>query len=334
MGVAHEIRREPHGVVLVLAPSNYPFFLPAVQVLQALAAGNAVLVKPGENGAEAAFEIQARFCGAGFPQGLIQILGESPEHGAEAIELGVDKIVLTGSARTGAAVLAQAAETLTPCTMELSGNDAVFVMDDADAVLAAECVAYGVRLYGGRTCIAPRRVFVWESRVGDFRRELMRAGGKDVRVVNDLDSDGAFGEPFVSVIPVPGPAEALRQYQNSDHRLGASIFARDLAKARQFAETLDAGSVCINDLIVPTADGRLPFGGRKRSGFGVTRGAEGLLEMTVTKTISVRAGKFRPHLNAKQAEDATALSGVARLIYGGWAAKWQALAELCQRRKL
>ena len=57
----------------------------------------------------------------------------------------------------------------------------------------------------------------------------------------------------------------------------------------------------MNDVIVPTADPRLPFGGRKHSGFGVTRGAEGLLEMTVLKCVTVRRGRFRPHLDPADA---------------------------------
>ena len=72
------------------------------------------------------------------------------------------------------------------------------------------------------------------------------------------------------------------------------------------ARRVRAGSVCVNDLIVPTADPRLPFGGRGRSGFGVTRGAEGLLEMTVPKAISVRTGSFRPHLAAPSTPTAPA----------------------------
>lgn len=77
--------------------------------------------------------------------------------------------------------------------------------------------------------------------------------------------------------------------------LGASIFSADVAKARRLADTLNAGLVTINDLIAPLAHPGAPFGGRGKSGWGVTQGAEGLLEMTRAKTISVRSGKFRPH---------------------------------------
>jgi hypothetical protein len=84
------------------------------------------------------------------------------------------------------------------------------------------------------------------------------------------------------------------------------------------AARVNAGSVVINDVIVPTADPRLPFGGRGESGFGVTRGAEGLLEMTVVKTISVRRGWFRPHLAPPRESDARRFAGMIRLLHGGW----------------
>ena len=84
--------------------------------------------------------------------------------GPEASRAGFDYIVLTGSAETGVEVLRDAAETLTPAAMELSGCDAVFVLPGADSALVAACLAYGLRLNGGATCIAPRRVFVPEAR--------------------------------------------------------------------------------------------------------------------------------------------------------------------------
>ena len=113
--------REPHGVVLIIAPSNYPYFLPGVQMLQALAAGNTVILKPGNGGLPAARTLVSL-----LPEGLVEISEEVPAYG------GVDKVILTGKAETGEAVLADLAPHLIPATMELSGDDPVFVLKDAD----------------------------------------------------------------------------------------------------------------------------------------------------------------------------------------------------------
>ena len=75
----------------------------------------------------------------------------------------------------------------------------------------------------------------------------------------------------------------------------------------------------VNDLIVPTADPRVPFGGRRQSGFGVTRGAEGLLEMTAVKVVSVRRGRSTRHFEPTSEDHARLFCG---LIYASHAATW------------
>jgi hypothetical protein len=95
--------------------------------------------------------------------------------------------------------------------------------------------------------------------------------------------------PVVSIVRVKSEDQALAAYEQCDYRLGASVFGPETA-ARAFASRVCAGSVVINDLIVPTADPRLPLSPQKHSGFGATRGGEGLLEMTRIKTVSVRRG--------------------------------------------
>ena len=89
------------------------------------------------------------------------------------------------------------------------------------------------------------------------------------------------------------------------------------AAAQLLAGRVQAGAVVINDLIVPTADPRLPFGGRGRSGFGVTRGAEGLLEMTAPKVITVRRGKSLPHLDPPHAADAELFHAYIQTVHAG-----------------
>ncbi len=252
------------------------------------------------------------------------MLSEEAIAAQSAIELGIDKVILTGSASTGQAVLAQCAKTLTPTTIELSGCDAVFVRADADLDLVVRALRFGLRLNNGATCIAPRRVFVNRDLVSELETRLRAAifetslildprrlgcvtdalvAGADF-VKGSIQSDGQLLSvpiilsavassmriacedifaPVLSLIPVANDAEALAFSLQCPYALGAAIFSRDAAAAHSFAGKVRAGVVVINDLIVPTADPRLPFGGRGRSGFGTTRGAEGLLEMTTPR---------------------------------------------------
>ncbi len=366
LGVAAEIRRDPLGAVLILGPGNYPLFLPGAQALQALAAGNAVCLKPAPEGVAAALAFAAALAGAGLPPGVLQVLDAGA--GPAAVAAGFDRIVLTGSAETGMRVLAAAAPHLTPATMELSGSDAAFVLPGADLDLVARCLAYGLRLNGGATCIAPRRVFVPRAQANDLERRLAALlpgipdaalpaamagrlaglltqaaamggrvlhGGRgrpavlaDARPEMTLLQQDVFA-PWLALVPVADMDAALRDDAQCPFALGGSVFG-PVDQARALAARLRVGSVCINDLIVPTADPRLPFGGSGRSGFGRTRGAEGLLEMTRTKTVSLRRGRFRPHLDAPAHAHAAQFDAMARLLHGGWrgwAAALRALAD-------
>jgi acyl-CoA reductase-like NAD-dependent aldehyde dehydrogenase len=296
--VETEIRREPLGLVLILAPSNYPLFLPAVQALQAVAAGNAVLWKPGRGGFTAAQAFADLTVLAGLDWRLIKVLPEDEESGRAALATGPDKVVLTGSVDTGRTVLAEAGRRLIPAIAELSGCDALFILPTADAAhreRVAQAIRFGLTLNGGTTCIAPRRVFVPRP----FAAELeARLAGVEV-----------------SLLAVGDMEEALLAAGRSPYALGASVFGPE-EEARAFAGRLRAGVVTVNDVIVPTADPRLPFGGRGESGYGVTRGAEGLLEMTAVKAVAVRRGRWLPHLQPRQPGDQELFKGWLAAAHG------------------
>ncbi|WP_408872909.1 aldehyde dehydrogenase family protein [Gluconobacter roseus] len=157
-GVTSRVERRPFGAVLILAPGNYPLMLPGIQLLQALVTGNAVALKPAPGGEAATRLLADLLVQAGFPSALCNVLPTGS--GAEAVAAGFDLIVLTGSAQTGRSVLQEAAKTLTPTIMELSGVDPVFVLPGADLEHVARRLVYGARLNNGATCIAPHRVFV------------------------------------------------------------------------------------------------------------------------------------------------------------------------------
>src|SRR5205823_14187384 len=101
--------------------------------------------------------------------------------------------------------------------------------------------------------------------------------------------------PLLALLPFDTNGDALCMDAACRYGLGSSVFARDVPTVTALAPQLRAGSVSINDAVVPTAHPATPFGGRGLSGWGVTQGPDGLLAMTAAQVVSVRSGKFRPH---------------------------------------
>lgn len=357
-GVSCEIHREPHGVVLVIGPGNYPLLIPGVQVIQALAAGNAVLLKPGAGGTPAAEALLDLIGRAGFAPQLVTVLDESADAARAAIAAHPDKVLFTGSAATGEKILRQLASHLVPATMELSGSDAVIVRSDADLDLTVKALMFGFTLNGGATCIAPKRVFVHQSVASDLEGRLSRsfnfpadgtgapnspASERLCPLIKDALNRGArflagnehangpvilggvdpssrllredIFAPILSIVAVADDAEAVFRANDCPLALSASIFSRDELASHWLAAHVRAGFVSINDLIIPTADARLPFGGRGRSGFGVTRGEEGLLELTTPKVVTMSRGKFRPALDPAHPGDEALFNAYFRLVH-------------------
>lgn len=383
-GVTSEVHREPIGVVLVIGPGNYPLLLPGVQLVQALVAGNAVLLKPGTAGSFAARALIEVIHRAGFDSHLVALLPESTAAAVSAIEAGPDKVVFTGSAATGEKILAQLAPRLIPATMELSGCDAFIVRADADLDLVVKSLKFGLELNDGATCMAPKRVLVHRAVATELEGRLARAftvgmpvsdlasglicAGSETgpplpQLLTDAVAQGAHFvtggvppdrslqfpvilagvepparllqedvfAPVLSLVTVADDAEAVARANDCPYALGASVFSRDESAARAVADALNAGVVTINDLIVPTADARVPFGGRKRSGFGVTRGPEGLLELTVPKVVSVSRAKLRPALEPPHPKDEAMFQYDLELTHGrGFRHRASSLFKLLQ----
>lgn len=359
-GVESTIYQEPLGRILMLCPGNYPLFLPVVQALQAWAAGNAVWFKSAPGCLELHSRVRDLFLAAGGPEEAFLLLGE--ENSAFGQNLGqVQKVVLVGSANTGRTVLAEAAQELVPVVAELSGWDVVFVHPEACQKKAAQAVAFGLALNGGQTCVAPRRVFVigdsseFEVHFAEAIRqrpshplseselEAIRGAG-DTRLSSARENCGpallcgvskscrllreeAFGALSV-LIEVESTAEALELARQCPYALGASLFGPE-DWAQGLAHQVPAQMVSVNDVIVPTADPRVPFGGSGSSGFGRMRGGEGLLEMTQTRTVSYRRGGGLDHLLAPGPLDDLIVEKFLLMSHSGTAvAKLKALVQM------
>jgi aldehyde dehydrogenase (NAD+) len=172
------IYRDPLGVVLVIAPWNYPFQLALMPMMAAIAAGNCVVMKPSEK-APATSALIAAMMAATFPPNYVLVAEGAGEHVIpEMIKaFRFDHIFYTGNIPVGKIIYKLAAEQLVPVTLELGGKSPVIIEPDADLMVTARRVALGKWLNAGQTCIAPDYVLVHESVKDIFISEL----GKCIR---------------------------------------------------------------------------------------------------------------------------------------------------------
>jgi acyl-CoA reductase-like NAD-dependent aldehyde dehydrogenase len=152
--------REPHGVIGIVSPWNYPFSIPACDVVSALATGNAVVLKPSELTPLTALKLRELFQSAGLPADLFQVvIGDGPT-GAALTQSPIDKLIFTGSVPTGKRIAMAAAERLLPVVLELGGKDPMIVLEDADLEVASSAAVWGAFMNAGQTCLSVERCYV------------------------------------------------------------------------------------------------------------------------------------------------------------------------------
>ena len=156
------IRREPYGAVLVVSPWNYPFQLSLLPVVGAIAAGNAVVVKPSEYAPETGKVLEA-LCASVLDEGLVSFAFGEEEAAKALLSEPFDKVFFTGNSDVGRSVMKQAAAHPAPVVLELGGKSPVVVDESADIPMAAKRIAFGKTMNAGQTCVAPDTVYVHPS---------------------------------------------------------------------------------------------------------------------------------------------------------------------------
>ncbi|MFL5165812.1 MAG: aldehyde dehydrogenase family protein [Microvirga sp.] len=168
-GFRRFIRRAPVGVVLVIAPWNYPYLTAVNAVVPALIAGNAVVLKHSHQTPLCAERMEEAAKAAGLPDGLLQAVHMSQATTAEVIRaLGVDHVAFTGSVAGGAAVEQAAAGRFIGVGLELGGKDPAYVRADADLEFAVENLVDGAFFNSGQSCCGIERIYVDERLFQDF----------------------------------------------------------------------------------------------------------------------------------------------------------------------
>ncbi len=205
----------PLGVVGVISPWNGPFVLAMNPSVQALMAGNAVILKPSEVTPFSGALAGELFDQAGLPDGLFQVLQGDGETGAALCRAGVDKISFTGSVATGRKVAVACAEQLIPCTLELGGKDAMIVCGDVQLDYAAAGAVAGAFMNTGHYCCGTERVYVVDSIADAFIENV-------VERVSRL-RQGAAGEFDVGAIFWPRQLEIIEEHMEDARRKGARV---------------------------------------------------------------------------------------------------------------
>lgn len=169
----------PRGVVGVISPWNYPFQLPMRDVIMALLAGNAAVLKPSEVTPMIALKAKEIWDTAGLPEDVFQVVTGYGPTGAALIDGGIQFLVFTGGVATGKRVAAACGERLIPCVMELGGKAPLIACSDADVERTARAVVFGGFSNAGQVCISVERVYAHRevhdrllSRVVELTKDL------------------------------------------------------------------------------------------------------------------------------------------------------------------
>jgi acyl-CoA reductase-like NAD-dependent aldehyde dehydrogenase len=163
----------PLGVVGIITPWNGPFILSLNPTVQALMAGNAVVLKPSEVTPFSGRLVGDLFREAGLPSDVLTVIEGDGETGAALVEAGVNKISFTGSVKTGRKVGEACGRNLIPCTLELGGKDPMIVCADADMDRAVGGAVFGALMNSGQYCCSTERVYVVDAIADEFIRRVV-----------------------------------------------------------------------------------------------------------------------------------------------------------------
>jgi acyl-CoA reductase-like NAD-dependent aldehyde dehydrogenase len=186
------ILRQPHGVIGIISPWNYPFSIPATESLSALVTGNAVVLKPSELTSLTALELSSLLHEAGVPKNVFQVVVGDGAAGSALVNAEIDKLVFTGSVATGKRIAQAAAARLLPVVLELGGKDPMLVLDDADVEVASSGAVWGAFVNAGQACLSVERCYVHSTLYDAFLEACVRKT-KQLRVGNGIDPQTDVG---------------------------------------------------------------------------------------------------------------------------------------------
>jgi aldehyde dehydrogenase (NAD+) len=309
------IRYENKGVVLIIAPWNYPFQLALSPLVAALAAGNTVVIKPSELTPRTA-EVIRQLAEDCFSKDEVCVELGAKEKSQELLGYNFDHVFFTGSTQVGRIVAQACAQRLIPVTLELGGKSPTIIDQTADLDEAAEKIFWGKYLNRGQSCIAPDFILIHESAHNGLIQRLQKLIGENKnsdkgciinsqhhqRLQNLARSPDDLNEKTLELIEVEsldhpamkeevfGPVLPILKYktledlkyllQTEEKPLAFYIFSHDRDLIDWLLNEFTSGGVGINSVLLHFANNNLPFGGVGASGIGRYHGHHGFLEMS------------------------------------------------------
>lgn len=320
LGHSSRIRFENKGVVLIIAPWNYPFQLAINPLIAALAAGNTVILKPSEL-TPATSQLIFELCQELFdPSEVLVELGDKDKT-TELLTYSFDHVFFTGSTPVGKIIAQKCAEKLIPYTLELGGKSPVIIDETADISDAISKIHWGKYLNRGQTCVAPDYILIHnskktqflegfksytqnihenqissiinsknESRINSMLPTAFDYTKRPVELVeiqnldHNLMSDEIFGpvSPVMTYQTLDQAVEICRKYPDP---LAFYIFSKSSQTIDTLIKKIPSGGVGVNSISVHLANHHLPFGGRGPSGQGRYHGHFGFLEFSHQRAI-------------------------------------------------
>lgn len=303
----------PKGVIGIMAPWNYPLQLALMPAIDAIAAGNRVVIKPSEAAPRVAALIAAILDEAWGPR-IARVAQGGPEVARDFAAQPWDHLVFTGGTETGRKVMAAAAANLTPLTLELGGKCPALVLPGADLAQAARDILVAKAVNAGQTCIAPDTVLLIGHSAGDFARAARASGVAETgtAVINaaqqarlDGLSQGAtiawmgpgphslglalareglaeeeiFG-PILAMQECATLEDALNWVRERPHPLAIYLFGATSAEEGAVAAGTKSGALVTGRALEYAAVPGLAFGGVGASGFGRRNGEAGFREFS------------------------------------------------------
>ncbi|HTW14512.1 MAG TPA: aldehyde dehydrogenase family protein [Nocardioides sp.] len=238
------VRRRPYGVVAAVTPWNAPVILAALKLGPALVSGNVVVVKPSPLAPFAIARV-VELLGSALGDDVVQVVqGDAETATALVGHSGVDRVAFTGGERAGRAIAALAGQTLTPTLMELGGNDAALLLEDADlGPDAMDRLVMATFATSGQVCMAVKRLLVPRARLDEFVAAYRAAADRVLRLGDPL-ADGVTIGPVVtadSAARVRALVESAGERGAEAVVLGTVDAGADLSRGHYLRPTLVLG---------------------------------------------------------------------------------------------